>query len=91
MDAKEQLYYLIKHYNMNNYDTKTFTDEFVRIYNLETDDNFLTYKELKLFCKLDEIAGRFAEEDEYKKYPSIYYSEKDVRQIAEKVYKELFD
>ena len=45
MTDKEQLWYLIQGLIDGSYETKTFCNEFSRIYNLETDYNNLTINE----------------------------------------------
>jgi len=91
MNAKEQLIYLLKHYHIGNYTTVSFADEFLRIYNVETDYSTLSNGECKLMSELANITGRFSPYEEDLKIPNAYFSENDVRKKATEVYLKLKD
>lgn len=59
MTQKEKLSYLIKKYKEGEYVTKTFCDEFVRIFYYEKDGS-MTYKELDNLNKFTETFSRFS-------------------------------
>ena len=45
MNTKEQLYYLIKHFQTGEYDINTFCDLFTTIYDIELDKSDLSETE----------------------------------------------
>jgi len=89
MDAREQLMYLLEKYYMGKYETSTFADEFSRIYDLETDYSQLSNREHELMKGLSIITARFSSNEEDLKIPNAYFSEKEVKQKATKVFLEL--
>ena len=90
MKAKEQLYYLLEHYFKGNYTTETFTDEFSRIYNLETDYRLLSESEHKKFGELAATTNYFSPyEEDLKNCPNLFTSAQDVKRKATEVYLEL--
>lgn len=64
MDAKEQLYYLLKHVKTGDYDINTFSDLFTTIFNIECDKNSLSEQELKTFSILEGFTCRFSPYEE---------------------------
>jgi len=90
MGIKEQLYYLIGEYRKGNYTTQIFTDQFTIIYCNERSNAQLNKREEVLFESLNETTSRYSEfEDDIKKYPGVYTTEKDIKINVEKVYKDL--
>ena len=89
MSGKEKLMYLLEHYQKGNYATVTFTDEFDRIYNFETDDDSLSSEEERLMGELAIITSRFSEFEEDLKIPNMYFSEKDVKRKVKEIYSKL--
>jgi len=89
MTSKEKLYYLLEQYYLNKYSTEIFTDEFTTICNLETDYESLTENENKLLGDLCTITSRFSSDEEDLKIANVYYSERQVKDKATKVYLKL--
>ncbi len=86
MTSKEKLYYLLEQYYLNKYSTEIFTDDFTITYNLETDYESLTENENKLLGDLCTITSRFSPYEEDLKIANVYYSERQVKDKATKVY-----
>jgi len=86
MKPKEQLMYLLEHYNSGDYTVDVFVDEFYRIFNFETDDSDLSPQEISLFSELSLITGRFSSYEEDLKIPNAYFSETDVKKKATEIY-----
>lgn len=91
MTDKEQLWYLIQGLIDGSYETKTFCNEFSRIYNLETDYNNLTINEYHEFSKLCEMADRFSDNIQELKIPNIYYCEEDIKSAVQRIVSMLKD
>ena len=89
MKPKEQLMYLLEHYNSGNYTVDVFVDEFYRIFNFETEDSDLSQLEISLFSELSLIIGRFSSCEEDLKMPNAYFSETDVKKKAKEIYNSL--
>ena len=89
MTAKEKIYYLIQQYHNNKYTTLDFADQFSIIYEKENIVD-LTEHEKSLFSALEEITCRFSPNQEYHEGYPIYTTEKDVKELAEVIYMELF-
>ena len=84
MNTKEQLYYLIKHFQTGEYDINTFCDLFTTIYDIELDKSDLSETELKVFGTLEKYTCRFSPfEEDFKQCPNAFYDENTVnKQIA---------
>lgn len=79
MTSKEQLYYLIHEYIKDNYDTKTFCDQFTIIFNIETDYEDLNEVENKLFLELSSVTTRFSPYEKDFVFQNVYYTEQEVK------------
>ena len=87
MTIKEQLYYLLEKYHDGEYDTKTFADQFDYIYAHGSDEANFIQEEHELFYGVFRIVGRHSPfKDDHEKYPGVYYTDEDVRKIAEDVF-----
>jgi len=86
MKPKEQLMYLLEHYNSGDYAVDVFVNEFYRIFNFEADDSDLSQLEISLFSELSLITGRFSSCEEDLKIPNAYFSETDVKKKAKEIY-----
>ncbi len=86
MTKREWLWRLIRSLLDGQVSIITFCNDFTRIYNLEIVYDELTEEEHLAFGELCTIAGRFSEfEEDFAKYPGVYYSEAEVRKQAKKV------
>lgn len=79
MSGREQLYYLIKHVKIGEYDINIFCDLFTDIYNLETDKSQLTEAENVVFEELEKYTCRFSPFEEDLKIPNAFYDEETIR------------
>ena len=82
MTTKQQLYYLIEHYMLGDYDTQTYSDEFSTIYSRADYDEMedCTEEEKKLFAEIENIAKRVScYKDDLHRNPGIYFTECDIR------------
>ena len=86
MKEREQLWKLIYDLTDNKIDIKAFCKDFTRIFDLEIDYDELSEEEEKAFDKLSPITARFsAFEEDFIKYPKVYFSEHDVRAEVKKI------
>lgn len=83
MTQKQQLYYLIEHYMLGDYDTQTFSDEFSLIYSrvdAKDEEVLFSAEERCLFRELSDIAERVScYREDLQKHPGVYFTECDVR------------
>ena len=80
MNTKEQLYYLIKHFQTGEYDINTFCDLFTTIYDIELDKSDLSETELKAFGTLEKYSCRFSPfEEDFKQCPNAFYDENTIK------------
>lgn len=79
MTKKEKLFYLLKEYKNGNYKIATFAEEFERIFYYEAEkDLSLDEKLYKILREMADWCGRFSPfEDDLKKYPTVFITEKD--------------
>ena len=89
MSVKEQLYYLIKHVKLGNYDINTFCDMFTNLVNLEMWKEEFTEKETAVFNELNKYTSRFSPFEEDLKLPNVFYDEKAIKDQIDKALKEL--
>jgi len=80
MSVKEQLYYLIKHVKLWNYDINTFCDMFTKLVNLEMWKEEFTEKETAAFNELNKYTSRFSPFEEDLKLPNVFYDEKAIKE-----------
>lgn len=79
MTDKEKLYYLLNNFQNGGIDTNTFTDQFMKIFDLEIDYDELSNKEYTIFGKVSDMAARFSDSIEDLKLPNVYFSENQIR------------
>lgn len=90
MTIKEELYYLIEHYMLGDYDTQTYSDEFAGIYWGESEDDSIMDNEESLFREIGEIASRVScYKDDIERNPGVYFTECDIRRKTIEVCKKL--
>jgi len=80
MSVKEQLYYLIKHVKLGDYDINTFCDMFTDLVNLEMWKEDFSEKEKKAFNELNKYTSRFTPYEEDLKLPNVFYDEKTIKE-----------
>ena len=80
MSVKEQLYYLIKHVKLGDYDINTFCDMFTNLVNLEMWKEEFTEKETAVFNELNKYTSRFSPFEEDLKLPNVFYDEKAIKE-----------
>lgn len=80
MSVKEQLYYLIKHVKLGNYDINTFCDMFTELVNHEMWKEQFTEQETKIFNELNKYTSRFSPYEEDLKLPNVFYDEKTIKE-----------
>ena len=79
MSVKEQLYYLIKHVKLGNYDINTFCDMFTNLVNLEMCKEEFSEKETAVFNELNKYTSRFSPFEEDLKLPNVFYDEIEIK------------
>jgi hypothetical protein len=93
MTVKEQLYYLIEHYMLGDYDTQTYSDQFADIFflsDVDTKESQLTEEEYGLFREVADIAKRVScYQEDMMKHPGVYFTECDIRRKTIEVCKKL--
>ena len=93
MTQREQLYYLIEHYMLGDYDTHTFSDEFSLIYSrvdAKDEETLFSTEERRLFKEFSNIAERVScYREDLQKHPGVYFTECDVRRKTIEVCKKL--
>lgn len=89
MSVKDQLYYLIKHVKLCDYDINTFCDMFTNLVNLEMWKEEFTEKETTVFNELNKYTSRFSPFEEDLKLPNVFYDEKAIKEQIDKALKEL--
>lgn len=87
MTDRQKLWMLIQNLIKGKIKIADFCNDFVIAYNLETNYDELSEEEHLAFHELNTTAARFSEfEEDFVKYPNVYYSEDDVRAEAKKVF-----
>lgn len=77
---KQRLYWLIDLLLNGKIETSTFCNEFHITYDHDSDINEFSSEEIQCFGELAKLSARFSEfEDDLKKYPNVYTSEKEIR------------
>ena len=89
MCVKEQLYYLIKHVKLGDYDINTFSDLFTNLVNLEMWKEELSDKEKAAFNELNKYTSRFSPYEEDLKLPNVFFNEETVREQIDAVIEKL--
>ena len=89
MSDREQLWYLINGLLNGTYSPNIFSDEFTRIYDLETDYNHLSLLERKNFAGLSEMASRFSDDEKELKIPNMYFSANEINKKAKSIKEEI--
>lgn len=89
MSVKEQLYYLVKHVKLGNYDINTFCDMFTNLVNLEMWKEEFTEKETAVFNELNKYTSRFSPYEEDLKLPNVFYDEKAIKEQIDIALKDL--
>ena len=89
MSVKEQLYYLIKHVKLGDYDINTFCDMFTNLVNLEMWKEEFTEKETIVFNELNKYTSRFSPFEEDLKLPNVFYDEKAIKEQIDIALKDL--
>ena len=80
MSVKEQLYYLIRHVKLGNYDIKTFCDIFTNLVNFEMWKEEFTEKEKVVFNELNKYTSRFSPFEQDLKLPNVFFDEKKIKE-----------
>ena len=85
MTQKEKLYYLIKGYHMGNYNTKSFSEQFVIIFSegIEHYSNKNKERIMQEFCKL---AERYSPYDADLKMSSFFIDDKSFKVLFDQLY-----
>ena len=79
MTKKEQLYYLIRELKAGRYEMSVFTDESIRIYDIEDDDeDILNEVEDTYFRELSRMCGRYSDKEYYLSGVNVYFNDKDI-------------
>ncbi|MBC1482224.1 hypothetical protein HCJ58_01275 [Listeria sp. FSL L7-1509] len=89
MTKKEQLYYLLNGLNHREIEINNFTNQFMKIFDLEIDFDELSKKEYIVLGNVSDMAARFSDNAEDLKLPNVYYSEKQIRDEVSHALKEL--
>ncbi len=89
MSVKEQLYYLIKHVKLGDYDINVFCDMFTNLVNLEMWKEEFTEREDMAFKELNKYTSRFSQFEEDLRIPNAFYDEQTVRKQIDIAIKKL--
>ncbi|WP_429948360.1 hypothetical protein [Enterococcus sp. AZ101] len=89
MTKKEQLYYLLNGLNDGEIEINNFTNQFMKIFDLEIDYDELSKKEYIVLGNVSDMSARFSDNAEDLKLPNVYYSEKKIRDEVSHALKEL--
>jgi hypothetical protein len=79
MKDRDKLWFLINEYVKGKYDSKTFSNEFTRIYDLETDYDNIPENEKKWLYDLCEMTSRFSDDFDDLQIPNMYCSENEIK------------
>lgn len=80
MEAKDQLYYLLKNVKIGKYDMKAFCDLFTVTFNVECDYEELSQTEMNVFSELEQYTCRYSPfEEDLRNYPNAYYDEETIK------------
>lgn len=89
MTKKEQLYYLLNGLNHGEIEINKFTNQFMKIFDLEIDYDELSKKEYTVLGNVSDMSARFSDNAEDLKLPKVYYSGKQIRDEVSHALKEL--
>lgn len=79
-DKKEQLYFLLNGLVNGEIEINTFTNQFMKIFDLEIDYDELSKEEYTILGNVSDMVARFSDSVEDLKLPNVYYSEKQIRE-----------
>ena len=83
---KQDIFELMNKYVSGDISSQVFSDEYHEYYTLKINLEELSEKEIELFDELLGISNRLAIlDEEYKKYPGVYFSEHDLMRKIEEV------
>ncbi len=88
MTRKEQLYYLLFNYHENQYDTRSFCDQFVCIYSDDVDDAACNKYEKEFMEKFCRLAERYSPYIEDHALSSYFLDERSFRNSFEILFDE---
>ncbi|WP_420214901.1 hypothetical protein [Listeria monocytogenes] len=80
MTKKEQLYFLLNGLDNGEIEINNFTNQFMKIFDLEIDYDELSKEEYTILGNVSDMATRFSDSEEDLKLPNVYYSEKQIRE-----------
>ncbi|HAB7184367.1 TPA_asm: hypothetical protein GYN32_07170 [Listeria monocytogenes] len=80
MTKKEQLYFLLNGLDNGGIEINNFTNQFMKIFDLEIDYDELSKEEYTILGNVSDMAARFSDSEEDLKLPNVYYSEKQIRE-----------
>ncbi|MBV1214014.1 hypothetical protein J0N64_03480 [Listeria monocytogenes] len=80
MTKKEQLYFLLNGLVNGEIEINTFTNQFMKIFDLEIDYDELSKEEYTILGNVSDMVARFSDSVEDLKLPNVYYSEKQIRE-----------
>ncbi|MCL2851743.1 MAG: hypothetical protein FWE20_01725 [Defluviitaleaceae bacterium] len=91
MNGRERLFYLVDSYINEKFNSYTFESIFHVLYRDEWGTD-LSKEERELMGHIFDIGSRFSpNEEDHKNYPGMYYTEQELRAVADKVYRTLID
>lgn len=86
MTDREKMSSLINGLLLDKVSIDDFCEHFSQTYFLEVDEETLTEEEDLLFRKLANMASRFsASEEDFTRYPKVYYREETIRSEAKQI------
>ncbi|EAE5174441.1 hypothetical protein [Listeria monocytogenes] len=80
MTKKEQLYFLLNGLDNGEIEINNFTNQFMKIFDLEIDYDELSKEEYTILGNVSDMVARFSDSVEDLKLPNVYYSEKQIRE-----------
>lgn len=79
MTEKEKLYWLLNTLNNGEIEINNFTNQFIKVFDLEIAYDELSKKEYFVLGHISDMASRFSDSSEDLMLPNVYYSEKQIR------------
>lgn len=79
MTKKEQLYYLLNGLHNGEININVFTNQFMKIFDLEINYDDLSEKEYTILGNVSDMAARFSDSIEDLKLPNVYFSEQQIK------------
>jgi len=81
MTTREKLYYLLMHYQMGNYSTSAFSDQFTELVDRELSPSDCSEEECRIFRALERYTCRFSPfPEDHEQCPRAFYTEAEIEE-----------